>query len=350
VNRLPIPRLDHLSRLTGEVGVFEHASALVPSKSHVYTADDAARALILTIRWHPQTGLTKRLSTKYLSFLANAIDGHGMVRNRLDVDRGWVGPWSVDAQGRAIWALGVAALQAHTPLARDLAADQLEKIAPLRDPSLRPWIYAGLGAAALLECDRHHLIGIKIANNVADRLPRPKPKGWMWPEPRLRYDNARIPECMLAVGQVTGRDPLVADGLRLLTWLVAMEWSGGHFSFTPAGGRGPGEGPPAFDQQPLEATAMVDACTEAWKVTGEDRWVELAETAALWFVGLNDVGIAIYDPSTGAGHDGLSAGGVNVNAGAESTISALWALQQARMFQREHANAANSANEPGADQ
>ena len=350
MSRLPIPRLDHLSRLTGEVGVFEHASALVPSKSHGYTADDAARALILTIRWHPQTGLTKRLSTKYLSFLANAIDEHGMVRNRLNVDRGWVGPWSADAQGRTIWALSVAALQAHTPLARDLATDRLEKIAPLRDPSLRPWIYTGLGAAALLECDRHHLIGARIANEVASRLPRPKPAGWRWPEPRLTYDNARLPQCMLALGQAARRDELVADGLDLLVWLVAMEWSEDHFSFTPVGGRAPGEDPPNFDQQPLEATAMVDASVEAWKVTGEDRWMELAETAARWFVGLNDAGTPIYDATTGAGHDGLSAGRVNVNAGAESTIAALWALQQARLFQREHANAANSAIKRGADQ
>jgi hypothetical protein len=204
-------------------------------------------------------------------------------------------------------------------------------------------VYAGLGASSLLKSDRRHLIGTKIANEVADRLPRPKPKGWMWPEPRLTYDNARIPQCMLVLGEVSGRDQLVADGLRLLTWLVAMEWSGGHFSFTPTGGRGPGEGPPAFDQQPLEATAMVDACAEAWKVTGEDRWVELAQAAARWFVGLNDVGIPIYDSTTGAGHDGLSAGRINANAGAESTISALWALQQARLFQREHTGSTNSA-------
>jgi len=345
VSPLPAPRLDHLSRLTGKAGVFEHASALVPNERHGYTTDDAARALILTIRWRPQTALTRRLSTTYLSFIANAIDGRGRVRNRLDVDRGWVEPWSADAHGRAIWALCVAAGEADTPLARELATDLLERIAPLRDPSLRPWVYAGLGASCLLNSDRHHLIGTKIANEVADRLPRPRPTGWMWPEPRLSYDNARIPQCMLALGEVARRDQLMADGLRLLTWLVAMEWSGGHFSFTPVGGRGPGEDPPAFDQQPLEATAMVDACAEAWKVTGEDRWVELARAAASWFVGLNDAGIPIYDSTTGAGHDGLSASRINANAGAESTISALWALQQARFFQREHAGSANSVME-----
>jgi hypothetical protein len=343
VSPLPAPRLDHLSRLTGNAGVFEHASALAPNESHGYTTDDAARALILTIRWRPQTALARRLSTTYLSFLANAIEGHGRVRNRLDVDRGWVGPWSADAHGRAIWALCVAGVEGESPLARDLATDLLERIAPLRDPSMRPWVYAGLGASCLLNSDRHHLIGTKIADDVADRIPRPGPTGWMWPEPRLSYDNARIPQCMLALGEVARRDQLVADGLRLLTWLVAMEWSGGHFSFTPVGGRGPGEGPPAFDQQPLEATAMVDACAEAWKVTGEDRWVELAQAAASWFVGLNDVGIPIYDSTTGAGHDGLSAGRINANAGAESTISALWALQQARQFQREHTGSTNSA-------
>jgi hypothetical protein len=337
VSPLPVPVLDHLSRLTDEVGIFEHASALVPDKDHGYTTDDAARALILTIRWRPRSELTESMSATFLSFLTQAIDEGGKVRNRLDIARGWVGPWSADAHGRAVWALGVASTEGHTEQARQVAVDWLERIAPLRDRSLRPWIYAGLGAAALLESDRLHPIGRSLANEAANRLPRPRPKGWMWPEPRLSYDNARIPQCMFALGEVTGEDHLVTDGLRLLIWLVAMEWSGGHFSFTPVGGRGPGQGHPAFDQQPLEAAAMVDACVDAWKVTGEDRWLEFADAAAHWFVGLNDADSAVYDPDTGACHDGLRESGVNVNAGAESTISALWALQQARVLRRDQA-------------
>ena len=168
---LPAPRLDHLSRLTGKAGVFEHASALVPNESHGYTTDDAARALILTIRWRPQTALTRRLSTTYLAFLASAIDGRGSVRNRLDMDRGWVGPWSADAHGRAIWALCVAAVGADSPACTRTRHRSVGEDRPAARSLTAARVYAGLGASCLLNSDRHHLIGTKIANEVADGYP-----------------------------------------------------------------------------------------------------------------------------------------------------------------------------------
>ena len=149
------------------------------------------------------------------------------------------------------------------------------------------------------------------------------------PESRLTYDNARIPECYLTLAQVTGSDRLRRDGLRLLKWLAATELYGDHFSFTPVGGRGPGDRSPLFDQQPLEATAMADACVRAWDVTTDPGWLGLAIGAVVWFGGLNDVRIPIYDSWTGAGYDGLTPSGINGNAGAESTISSLWALERA---------------------
>ena len=136
----------------------------------------------------------------------------------------------------------------------------------------------------------------------------------------------------MALGEVTGDERLQRDGLRLLEWLVTIERHGDHFSFTPVGGRGPIDRSPLFDQQPIEATAMVDACLRAWRITGESFWFERATTAVAWFAGLNDVSTALYDPETGAGFDGLTPAGINTNAGAESTVSVLWALGQAASF------------------
>jgi hypothetical protein len=121
------------------------------------------------------------------------------------------------------------------------------------------------------------------------------------------------------------------DGLELLGWLVRIETSHGSFSFTPAiVGRGPGEHGPSFDQQPIEGAAMADACYRAWTASGDERWAEWCIRSAEWFLGRNDIGLALYDEQTGGSADGLLATGVSPNWGAESTIAALTALQRGR--------------------
>jgi hypothetical protein len=143
----------------------------------------------------------------------------------------------------------------------------------------------------------------------------------------LTYDNARLPEALIALGEVLGDPSITADGLDLLEWLVGTETLGDHFSFTPVGGRGPDGRKPAFDQQPLEAWAMADACHAAHRADpGNDRWTAAMAKAIGWFDGKNDTGLAVYDPATGAGFDGLEPESVNQNRGAESTIAALGSL------------------------
>ena len=129
--------------------------------------------------------------------------------------------------------------------------------------------------------------------------------GWPWPERRLAYDNARLAEARIAAGVAFAHPELLDEGLRLLEWLVGIERTGGHFSFVPSGGFGPGDSRPGFDQQPIEAGAMADACARAFLATGERRYAELAELAANWFFGVNDTGVALYDATTGGCCDGL---------------------------------------------
>jgi len=160
-------------------------------------------------------------------------------------------------------------------------------------------------------------------------------EGWPWPEPRLAYGNALLPEALIAAGHATGDDAAVDEGLRLLRWLVAVERMGDHFSFTPAAGRGPDDARPAFDQQPIEAGSLADACARALAVTHDDAWLEPLRSCAGWFVGRNDVGVAMFDPETGGGFDGLEETGVNQNQGAESTIAFVSTMQHARMLERD---------------
>ena len=100
-----------------------------------------------------------------------------------------------------------------------------------------------------------------------------------------------------------------------------------HLSVTPTHGRGPGDLPPAFDQQGIEVAAIAEACARAFEVTSDARWADAVGMAWAWFEGSNDVGVVMYDAETGAGYDGLTPTGRNENRGAESTLAALSTLQ-----------------------
>lgn len=143
-----------------------------------------------------------------------------------------------------------------------------------------------LGAAEMIQASPEHEPAWKILERCASHISVAlHDANSPWPEERLTYDNARIPEALLAADACTGDNFLLDTGLRLLEWLVAAETRSGHFSFTPVGGWAPGERRPGFDQQPVEAAAMADACSRAFSLTADERWKDLVERAACWFVG-----------------------------------------------------------------
>ncbi|HEX2420865.1 MAG TPA: glycosyltransferase, partial [Acidimicrobiia bacterium] len=187
--------------------------------------------------------------------------------------------------------------------------------------------YALLGFASLHATHPDAVLEGSIAR-LAAKLPLPRRQRyqWVWPEDQLRYDNPRLPEALLASGHALSDPRLVNQGLLLLEWLVETEIGEHGFSFTPVGGRSASHRKPSYDQQPLEAWAMADACVRAAEVTGDTGWLVPADKAVTWFLGQNDQLIALYDSESGACCDGLTPEGVNLNQGAESTLSALGAL------------------------
>jgi hypothetical protein len=336
----PRPSLRHLAHLTDDVGIFEHAHLDQRRVDLGYCTDDAGRLLGLasTMAQDPDA---HRLATVALEFLRRAHDGDGgTFRLRLGADGQWTDdPASDDASGRALLGLGTAASAAPWPEVRSGALQLFDAAAPeFRSVHTRAVAYAALGAVAVVGTMPGRPGAQRIVDDAAASLyagldpgpgPAPGPT-WPWPEPRLTYANALIPEACMAVGAVHGDPRLVAEALALLEWLVEHERRGRWFSFTPVGGQGPGEAKPGFDQQPIEAWAMADACARAYAHTGEDRWAAEVARAADWFSGDNDIGIAMFDPITEGGFDGLEAQGVNRNQGAESTLAFVATMARAQ--------------------
>jgi hypothetical protein len=190
--------------------------------------------------------------------------------------------------------------------------------------------FAALGAAELLQVHPGHRAARALITDYAAGLAGSNSDpAWPWPEPRLTYANAVLPEAMIAAGVTLEDDALRQRGLHLLGWLVEHETVNGQLSPTPAGGRGPGDGRPGFDQQPIEVSSIADACARASAVDASQIWPDSVRAAAAWFEGANDAGLPMWDPQTGGGFDGLHSDAVNRNQGAESTLAVLSTMQHA---------------------
>jgi hypothetical protein len=139
----------------------------------------------------------------------------------------------------------------------------------------------------------------------------------------LAYDNARLPELLIRAGMALDEPAMVECGLATLRWLVRHQTSP-RGMFRPVGCHGffrPYAAPLAFDQQPIEASATIDAAAAAFEASGATEWRTVADRAFAWFWGDNDAGIPLADARDGGCFDGLMATGINRNQGAESILS-----------------------------
>jgi hypothetical protein len=330
----PQPNFDHLLQMTDAHGTFEHALFQQSRPEHGYCTDDMARVLVVASREPDAIAAVGTLAELGLRFVASALDADGRCHNRMGHGGGWQDrPGVDDCWGRAIWGLGTAILCSEHTGIRQWATVQFDRACRQRSPWPRAMAFGAIGAADVLAVRPGHEAARSLLTHAADTMAGPRVgDGWRWPESRLTYANAVLPEAMIAAGTTLERPELLRDGLELLEWLLDRETVDGHLSVTPAGGAGPDDTVPGFDQQPIEVAAMADACARAAGVDGDRRWADGVRAAVGWFLGENDRQVTMWDESTGGGFDGLEDGGANLNEGTESTLALLSTLQHARSF------------------
>jgi hypothetical protein len=316
--------LTHLKSISDDVGLFEHCRGREPRYEHGYCVDDVARAIVVLQRMNEGSADIQDLLRRYLAFLDQAQDDMGRVINRRDVQGIWHGePSTQDHWGRALWAWGTTVRNTRDA---DLAARAYESFvrsARRRSPHTRSMAFAALGAAEVLQVLPGNSVALALLNDAVAQIPAPQERSWLWPEPRLTYANAVFPEVLMHAGVHLARPHLTRQGVHLLEWLVDVQTTGDHLSPVAHRGWSPGEILPAFDQQPIEVAALVDACTTAYDLTSDPAWSRIVNLGFQWFEGNNDKGVAMFDEDTGAGYDALTEDGRNENCGAESTLAFL---------------------------
>ncbi|MEV6600087.1 glycosyltransferase [Actinoplanes sp. NPDC051346] len=326
---VPAPTFTHLRRLTDDTGLFEHARHAIARREHGYCTDDVARGLLITSREADPSAEVLRLAERYLSFLTHAQDAEGAFHNRLAFNRDWTDqPGHGDWWGRALWGLGTAAARSPAPWIRQEALLAFTRGASCRSVAPRAMAFAALGAAELLRVDPGNEPAAALLGDAAVTIGPPTlDRDWRWPHERLTYANAALAEAVIAAGHLLDDMPVLDAGLRMLTWLLDVQTSGGHLSVVPAGGWERGGRRLRHDQQPIEVAALADACATAATITGDDSWLVAVRQSIGWFLGDNDIGQLMWDPATGGGYDGLTLHGPNLNQGAESTLALISTLQ-----------------------
>ncbi len=338
-DQLPAIKIDHLSRLTDlGVGIFQHARYNIPNYSDGYCVDDNARALIFTLTLQNLNAFPfkriKNMVEVYASFINHAYNlKENLFHNFMSYERTWLDEvGSNDSQGRTIWALGYMIDLAPSSDLQQWALELFRSCLPkfLSIPSPRTWAYALLGIKRytnIFQGDRriNHIQKL-LEDKLMDLYRSQSSTSWNWFEQKLAYDNPRLSQALI----ISDRQECREAGLSSLIWLKELQTASQGY-FQPIGSNGFYEntGKRAFfDQQPIEACAMTSAALSAYHATGQKEWIEEAQKALDWFLGKNDLGVSLYDPTTGGCYDGLHIDNHNKNQGAESTLCFLTALTE----------------------
>ncbi len=348
---LAVPDIDlnHLRTLTDDTGILQHAICAIPDRTHGYCTDDNARALVAVMLHHQlyHNDAVLPLARTYLSFLHHAFNEEAKrFRNFMSFDRQWLeAVGSEEAHARALQALGVTAavapddtLLSFTTILFHRALVEAEALeAP------RAWASAVIGIHAYLsrfDGDTHaRRVRMTMGTRLYDLFERHATDDWPWCEDTVTYGNAKIPHALILSGQWIPDAGMLETGLKSLDWLCRLQLrDDGTASLIGNQGWYPRGGTRArFDQQPLEAMSLVQACAEAYRYTREKVWLDRATRFLNWFLGSNDIHAQLYDYRTGGCRDGLQSDGANLNQGAESTLAWLIAALTVNEFSHQGA-------------
>jgi glycosyltransferase involved in cell wall biosynthesis len=343
---MPRLNLNHLMRITDSTGIMQHACYSIPNYSEGYCTDDNARALILTVLLE-ELGKDSRevhqAASTYAAFLNYAFDPEiGRFRNFMSYDRQWLErDGSDDSQGRAIWALGTCIGRSRRRSLQSWAVQLFEKALPAcaETDSPRTWALILIGIHEYFR----RFSGDRLVNQIREVLTNKlinlyedsATADWPWFEEVASYNNARLSQALILSGRWSKNEHALDIGLRSLRWLAKKQLSP-LGRFRPIGNNGfYRRGNPAaeYDQQPIEAHAMISASIEACYADDDLLWRDQAHFAFDWFLGRNDLGQALYDTGTGGCHDGLQENSVNENQGAESTLAFLLSLAEMELLE-----------------
>jgi len=332
--KVPMPEKNywHIDSLTDNTGMIQHAVFSIPNRKEGYCIDDNARALLWAV-WacknDTRDKIANRLLPVYLSFVHYMQTEDGYFKNFMNYDRtSTEDRGSEDSFGRTIMALGFL-INESTNLSFIRTAQHIfYKAYPQVDKltSLRGIANAIIGVCQVIKYnfpdDLKRDMVIKLSNKMVSMYHANRTADWKWFEPVLSYDNAMLPLALLNAYEVTQDDRYLDIAFEAMHFLESKVFY--NDILRPVGNEAWHQkgGPLSqFDQQGIDVMAMILYYQQAFRITREPSYLAWMDKSYQWFLGNNDLGLSLYDPSTGGCADGLHAGGINLNQGAESTLA-----------------------------
>jgi len=337
--KLPPIKLEHLAKLTDNFGIIQFAKLTEPDISSGYTLDDNARALIVAVlhykKFRAHSAL--KLASIYLSFFYRVAKPDGYFDNYVDSSRTIdkqrnIQENSEDPSARALYALALVATTEQIPKrfkkqAHSLFEQSFQKNIAFSSPRAIAFYIKALNRllskwkepktlAVLRSCCEQLIILYEKSRSL----------DWEWFEPYLTYSNAILPEALLLGYKITREKRYLEVSRKTLDFLIKHTFK--DSMYIPVGQSGwflKGGIRQYFDQQPEDVAATVEVLNAMFQVTNEEHYKELANIAFNWFLGDNVLGQVVCDRTTGGCHDGVGKKFINLNQGAESTISYLFA-------------------------
>ena len=340
--KFPIIKTSHLRNLTDNFACIQFANDNIPDKSSGYTLDDNARALIATILHNSlfQSEHSLNLSKIYLNFLEYTQEENGNFKNNFNNENEILDSHSEDSFGRAIWALGYTVNNTNNQdienKAKQLLQNSYERINTLISPRAKAFTIIGLHHHYKKHNDEIVLNKIKeLADSLVESYEKESSDDWNWFEKYLTYSNSKLPEALFLAYESTKNKKyleIAEKTLHFLSDIVLID-----DELLPIGQKGwfvKNSKRALFDQQPVDVSSMVQTYLTAYQITGDKHYHEKAVLSFNWFLGRNYLKQMVYNEKTGGCYDGLSKDNLNLNQGAESTVSYLIARLMLEEFKR----------------
>ena len=337
--RLPAINLDHVKKMTTDFGMFQFSNINQPDLDSGYTLDDNARALIAITMHHELTGDEADLPfiKIYVDFIEFCLQSNGCFLNYVDTDKKFTTQNEetnlADSNGRAIWALGyLISKRAILPdefieTAERTLLGVLPGVEKMHSTRAMAFTLKGLYYYNLEKKSPKNALIIKmLANRLVQMYRHESEQDWQWYESYLTYGNSILPEAMLCAWLATG-DPVYKEIAKTsFDFLLSLTFKNGNIKvISNRSWLQKGEEAAEHGEQPIDVAYTILALRKFYGVFLDESYAQKLATAFNWFLGNNHLHQIIYNPCTGGCYDGLEETHVNLNQGAESTLSYLMA-------------------------
>jgi hypothetical protein len=336
---LPAINLNHIKQMTTDTGIIQFSKINQPDLCSGYTLDDNARSMIAMCMHFLLTGDIKSICyiNKYLSFIRLCQQPAGDFLNYVDIDDKFTDQNKTsnldDANGRAIWALGYL-ISEKKLLPGKTSAEAIaifQKVIPRIEKiySTRAMAFAikGLYYYHRAKKSPENLTLVRtLANRLVQMFKHESNEKWQWYEGYLTYANSILPEAMLYAWLLTGEAIYKEIALSSFNFLLSKIFNeNGIEVITNKNWLQRGQTAGHFGEQPIDVAYTIMTLSKFYDVFDDEDYLINMETAFNWFLGSNRLHQIIYNPCTGGCYDGLEETHVNLNQGAESTVSYLMA-------------------------